>query len=104
MKPVWTREQIVGQLTNWEARWNTQAPIAYTFLTQPYSYLGSSPNFSVFSPEQRAALTRHMQLISDVANLSFAEVGDNGQAGGPANKRIGFYNVNHSTVPYWGAA
>jgi serralysin len=104
MKPVWTREQIVGQLTNWEARWDNHAAISYTFLTQPYSYLGSTPNFSIFSTAQRTALARHLQLISDVANLSFAEVADNGQAGGPANKRIGFYNVNHSTVPFWGVA
>ena len=104
MKPVWTSEQIIAQLTNWEARWNNQAPIAYTFLTQSYSYLGSSPNFSMFSFAQRAALTRHMELIADVANLSFVEVPDNGQAGGPGNKRIGFYNVNHMNVPYWGVA
>ncbi|HYD13849.1 MAG TPA: M10 family metallopeptidase [Allosphingosinicella sp.] len=104
MKPVWTSEQIVAQLTNWEARWDNQGPIAYTFLTQPYAYLGSSPNFSQFSILQRAALARHMQLISDVANLSFVEVPDNGLAGGPGNKRIGFYNVNGSNVPYWGVA
>lgn len=104
MKPVWTTEQIVAQLTNWGALWDTQTPIAFTFLTQPYGYLGSSPNFSVFSPAQRAALTRHMELIADVANLSFVEVPDNGQPGGPANRRIGFYNVNHVNVPYWGVA
>ncbi len=90
MKPVWTSEQIVAQLTNWEGRWNNAAPVAYTFLTAPYAYLGSSPNFSQFSALQRDALTRHMQLISDVANLSFAEVPDNGEAGGPGNRRIGF--------------
>ena len=104
MKPVWTREQIVGQLTNWEARWDNQAPVAYTFLTQPYAWLGSTPNFSPFSTLQRAALARHMQLIADVANLSFAEVADNGLAGGPTNQRIGFHNVNLNTVPYWGIA
>ena len=104
MKPVWTTEQIVDQLTNWGAQWNNQAAIPYTFLTQPYSYLGSSPNFSPFSAAQRAALARNMELVADVANLSFVEVPDNGQAGGPANRRIGFYNVNHSSVPFWGAA
>ena len=104
MKPVWTSAQIVAQLTNWEARWDNQGPVAYTFLTQPYSWLGSTPNFSVFSAEQRTALARHMQLISDVANLSFVEVPDNGQPGGPLNPRIGFHNVNLSTVPYWGVA
>ena len=104
MKPVWTSEQIVAQLTNWEARWNNQAPIAYTFLTSPYAYLGSTPNFSQFSLAQRAALTRHMQLIADVANLSFVQVADNGQAGGPSNRRIGFHNVNGSNEAYWGIA
>ena len=86
MKPVWTSEQIVAQLTNWEARWNNQAPIPYTFLTSPYAYLGSTPSFSPFSLAQRAALTRDMQLIADVANLSFVQVADNGEAGGPTNR------------------
>ena len=104
MKPVWTSEQIVAQLTNWEARWDNQAPIAYTFLTSPYAYLGATPSFSPFSLAQRAALTRDMQLIADVANLSFVQVADNGQPGGPANRRIGFHNVNGSNVPYWGIA
>ena len=104
MKPVWTSEQIVAQLTNWQARWNTQAPIPYTFLTSSYAYLGSSPNFGPFSAAQRAAEVRNMQLIADVANLTFVEVADNGQPGSQANRRIGFYNVNHSTVPYWGVA
>jgi serralysin len=58
----------------------------------------------MFSFAQRTALTRHMELISDVANLSFTLVPDNGQAGGPLNRRIGFYNVNHPDVPYWGVA
>lgn len=104
MKPVWTPEQIVAQLTNWQARWNTQTPIAYTYLTTSYAYLGSSPNFSQFSALQRIAETRNMQLIADVAKLSFVEVADNGQAGSATNQRIGFYNVNQSSVPYWGAA
>ncbi len=104
MKPVWTSEQIIAQLTNWEARWDNQGPVPYTYLTQPYVWLGATPNFSMFTFAQRTALTRHMELIADVANLSFMEVPDNGQPGGPANQRIGFYNVNHSNVPYWGVA
>ena len=104
MKPVWTSEQIVAQLTNWEARWSTQAPIAYTFLTAPYAWLGSTPNFSAFSALQRAAEVRHMQLIADVANLTFVEVPDNGQPGSQTNRRIGFHNVNQASVPYWGVA
>jgi len=104
MKPVWTSEQIVAQLTNWGTRWNNQAPVPYTFLTHTYAWLGSTPNFSVFSAQQRVALARDMQLVSDVANLSFVEVPDTGAAPSTANQRVGFYNVNHSTVPFWGAA
>ena len=104
MKPVWTLEQVVDQLTNWGTRWNTQTPIPYSFLTQPYGWLSPTTNFSAFSAQQRAALARDMQLVSDVANLSFVQVSDNGAAGGQGNQRIGFYNVNHSSVPFWGAA
>lgn len=104
MKPVWTTDQIVAQLTNWGKSWNTLVPIPYTFLTQPYGYLSPTTNFSVFSAAQRTALARNMQLVSDVANLSFVEVPDNGAAGGANNQRVGFYNVNSSSVPFWGAA
>jgi len=104
MKPVWTSDQIVAQLTNWEMRWNTATPIAYAFLTQAYGFLGPSPNFSAFSAAQRTALTRHMELVADVANLTFVQVADNGQPGSQLNRRIGFYNVNHADVPYWGVA
>jgi serralysin len=104
MKPVWTPGQIVAQLTNWEMRWDSQAPIAYAFYTQGHSFLGATPNFSIFSPAQRQALARHMELVSDVANVAFANVPDNGVAPGILNRRIGFYNVNHSDVPYWGVA
>ena len=31
MKPVWTTDQIVSQLTHWELRWNVEVPIAYFF-------------------------------------------------------------------------
>lgn len=104
MKPVWTTDQIVAQLTNWGKVWNTQVPIPYTFLTQAYSWLSPTTNFSVFSAAQRTALARNMQLVSDVANLSFVEVADSGAAGGAANQRVGFYNVNSFNVPFWGAA
>lgn len=103
-KPVWTLSQIVAQLTNWEARWDTQTPIAYAFYTQPHSFLTINVNFSPFSLQQRQALARHMELVSDVCNLTFVNVADNGQPPSEANRRIGFYNVNHQNVPFWGVA
>lgn len=104
MKPVWTSEQIVAQLTNWGTRWNNQVAVPYTFLTHTYSWLGSTPNFSAFSSQQRVALARDLQLVSDVANLSFVEVPDAGAAASAGNRRVSFYNVNSSAVPFWGAA
>jgi serralysin len=102
MKPVWTTDQIVGQLANWELRWNVEAPIAYFFYVRPIGYLGSAPNFSAFSLAQRASLMRTMELVSDITPLTFQSVPDNSQLFGPTNKRLGFYNVNASTEPYWG--
>lgn len=104
MKPVWSVTQIVSQLTNWEMRWNTQNPVAYSFYAAPYAFLGNPPNFSPFSVEQRAALARHVELIADVANIRFIEVADNGQAPGVGNSRISFFNINHQNAPFWGVA
>ena len=104
MKPVWTLQQIVSRLTNWEARWSQAAPIPYAFYTQNWAHLGGMPNFSAFSPGQRAAVTRISELVSDICNITFVNVPDNGLPPGPGNERIAFHNVNSSTVPYWGAA
>lgn len=103
-KPVWTSQQIVAQLTNWEARWNTESAIAYTFYTQAHAFLGATFGFSAFSAAQRAAVMRNMELVSDVADIQFVNVPDNGTAPGVTNQRIGFYNNNSSNVPYWGVA
>ena len=43
-----------------------------------------------------------MELVSDITPLTFQSVPDNSQIFGPSNKRLGFYNVNASTEPYWG--
>lgn len=104
MKPVWTLGQVVSQLANWEARWATQGPIAYSYYTQPTQQIGTWPTFSAFSPAQRAALERGMQLVSDICNLGFVQVPATSQAPGPTNPRIGFFNTNSAQVPFWGAA
>ena len=104
MKPVWSVTQIVSQLTNWEMRWNTQNPVAYSFYNVAYAFLGNPPNFSPFSAEQRAAMARHVELIADVANIRFNEVADNGQEPSVGNPRIAFFNINHQNAPFWGVA
>ena len=104
MKPVWSLEQVVAQLTNWQARWDLSAPVAYSFYEKPAAHLGQPPGFSSFSFAQREALARAAQLISDVCGLSFVNLPDNGQEPSAANSRIGFFNINSSNAPFWGAA
>ena len=104
MKPVWSLEQVVAQLTNWQARWDVNAPVPYSFYEKPAAHLGQPPGFSSFSFAQREALARAAQLISDVCGLSFANVPDNGLEPGAGNPRISFFNINYSNAPFWGAA
>ena len=103
-KPVWSVEQIAAHLTRDKIVWGAGATIPYAFYAAPAPHLGSTPNFSTFSGDQRQALAKVFELIADVAQVTFAEVPDNAQKPGPDNSRIGFYNVNASTVPFWGAA
>ncbi len=103
-KPVWTLDQIAAQLTRGQAAWDASEPIAYTFYTQSWEHLGNVPIFSAFSPVQRQALADIFEMVADVVPLAFLEVPDNGQKPAQGNERIGFYNLNSSTEPYWGQA
>ena len=103
-KPVWSVEQIAAYLVRNRIAWPVGETVAYSFYTIPAAHLGSVPNFSTFSPAQRQALAGIFDLIADIVPLNFHEVPDNGQDPGWANKRIGFYNLNSQTVPFWGAA
>jgi hypothetical protein len=97
-KPVFTLDQIVTQLTGIDAVWNAGGPIGYRFYTQPYPYMGETQNFSPFTAVQRQAAAQIFALVADIVPLSFVEV--SGETAGS----IGFFNVNGSSVPYWGAA
>jgi hypothetical protein len=103
-KPLWSVDQIVSQLTNWGAAWDNDSPIAYTFYEALAAHLGNPPNFSPFSIAQREAVARLLELISDVADLDFIQVADNGQAPSATNQRFGMFNLNGANVPFWGAA
>ena len=104
MKPVWTLDQVVAQLTNWQARWNNNIPIAYSLYAQSLPHHNYKIGFSPFSQAEAQSLQHAMQLISDVANVSFINIGSSGQAPTVSNQFIGFYTVNTSTAPFWGAA
>ena len=103
-KPVWTVDQIAEHLIRDRTAWSGDEPVAYSFYVSPAAHLGQVPNFSTFSPDQRQALHAIFDLIADLVPLTFMEVPDNGAEPGPGNERIGFFNLNASTVPFWGSA
>jgi serralysin len=103
-KPVWSLEQVVGSLTRWDARWASQ-PIPYTFYNATPAHLAGNPDwkgFVSFTPEQRLAAKFAMDLIADVANLSFVERPDNGTVPSGANPRLTF-STSTSTAQYFTA-
>lgn len=104
MKPVWTREQVVAQLTNWQARWNNNIPIPYVLYAQSLPHHDFKIGFSPFSQAEIQSLQHSMQLISDVANVSFVNIANSVQPPSFSNQFIGFYTVNTSTAAFWGAA
>jgi Ca2+-binding RTX toxin-like protein len=103
-KPVWTLQQITANLTRERIAWNGSLPIAYSFYEFAPAHLGKPPGFSAFSPAQREALREIYDLVSDIVPLTFYQVADNGQKPGASNQRMTYYNVDSSTVPFWGAA
>lgn len=102
MKPVWTTDEIIGQLANWEGRWSQDEPVAYSFYEAPAPHLGRPPGYSSFSAVQREATARAFDLIADVANISFVEVPDNGTLPGADNQRISFFNIDYANAAFWG--
>jgi Ca2+-binding RTX toxin-like protein len=102
-KPEWTPEQIVAQLTNKGGAWDNQQPIAYAFYETPADFMPSLPSFSAFSAEQRQSTAYVLDMLAEVANLSFTEVPDNGEIPSESNQRIGLFNIDSANSAYWGA-
>ncbi|HZF96319.1 MAG TPA: M10 family metallopeptidase C-terminal domain-containing protein, partial [Allosphingosinicella sp.] len=103
-KPVWTLEQITSNLIRERIAWSAGATIAYSFYETPAAHLGKPPGFSAFSFAQREALRGIYDLVSDIVPLNFFQVADNGQKPSATNQRMTYYNVDSSTIPFWGAA
>ncbi|HEX8214536.1 MAG TPA: hypothetical protein VF582_03585, partial [Allosphingosinicella sp.] len=74
MKPVWTFDQIVAQLTNWGGRWNNSAPVPFLFYAQSLAHHEFKIGFAPFNEAERQSLLATMQLVSDVANISFVNI------------------------------
>ena len=80
-KPVWTLEQIISQLDRWGAVWTPGSTVGYSFyLTLPTSDAGNSnyAGFNAFTATEQSAVALGFQTYSDIINLSFAEVPDDG--------------------------
>lgn len=104
MKPVWTLDQVVAQLTNWQARWNNAIPIPYVFYAQSLPHHDFTAGFSPFNQDEIQSLQHAMLLVSDVANVTFANIGNSVQPPGFSNQFIGFYTINTPAAAFWGAA
>jgi hypothetical protein len=104
MKPIWTSEQIIGQLTNWDGKWDNSVPIPFMFYGQPLPHHEFSIGFKPFNAAEQQSLLRTMQLVSDVANIGFFNLATSVQVPGFNNPFIGFYTINTATAAFWGAA
>ena len=104
MKPVWTLEQVVGQLTNWDGRWDNTSPVPFMFYAQSLPHHNFKGEFATFSEAERQSLLRTMQLVSDVANVTFVNIPASAQQPSTSNPFMGFYTINQATAPFWGAA
>lgn len=104
MKPVWTFDQVVAQLTNWGGRWNDAVPVPFMFYTQSLAHHEFKIGFAPFSETERQSLLQTMQLLSDVANISFLNIPSTAQAPSTSNPFMGFYTINQGSAPFWGAA
>jgi serralysin len=97
-KPVLALDQVLAKLMRWGAEWSPQ-PIDFSFYeARPSFRSGAEYNgYFAFSAEQRQAVRHAFELISDVANVSFAEKPDNQVEPGASNQRLSF--GNSSTMP-----
>jgi serralysin len=104
MKPVWTDDQVVAQLTHWGGRWNNSVPVPFMFYTQWLPHHQYKTGFAAFTEAERQSLLLTMQLVSDVANISFVNIASTAQWPSASNPFMGFYTINQASAAFWGAA
>ena len=104
MKPVWTFDQIVAQLTHWGGKWNNAVPVPFMFYSQSLPHHLHKTGFAAFSEAERQSLLRSMQLISDVANISFVNIPSTLQAPSKTNNFMGFYTIDDPSKIWGGYA
>ena len=104
MKPVWTFDQIVAQLTHWGGRWNNAVPVPFMFYSQSMAHHQHKTGFAVFSETERQSLLRSMQLVSDVANIGFVNIPSALMAPSKTNNFLGFYTIDDPSKIWGGYA
>jgi serralysin len=100
-KPVWSLDQILANLMRWDARWEAPLSIPFSFYEVRPAHLANSPSyqgFVAFDAAQRLATRTALDVISDVANVKFVEVPDDGVDPGPTTARLTYARAN------WGHA
>jgi serralysin len=100
-KPVWSLDQILANLMRWDGRWEAPLSIPFSFYDVRPAHLTNAPlyqGFVAFDEAQRQATRTALEVISDVANLKFVEVPDDGLDPGPAVARLTYARGN------WGHA
>lgn len=93
-KPVISDEGYVEYLTRFGVWATPLDPIAFTFLEQKPGYFSPSAPFIPFSQFQRAGAIRAFNLVSEVTNLDFVQVANNGQEPAPDNRVMTFHAVS----------
>ena len=98
--PSWSLDQIVANLTRYDAKW-IDGTINYAFYQQLPSYDTSTPEyagFAAFTAAQQSAARTIFQAYAEIANVTFTEIADAQQYA----DRINF--AQSSTMPdsSWG--
>ena len=104
MKPVWTDEQIVAQLIHWGGKWNNAVPVPFMFYDQSLPHHQHKTAFAPFSQAERQSLLQAMQLVSDVANISFVNIPAAMLAPSKIDNFLGFYTILDASKPWGGYA
>jgi serralysin len=104
MKPVWADEDVVAQLIHWGGQWNNAVPVPFMFYSQSMAHHQHKTGFAAFSQAERQSLLQSMQLVSDVANISFVNIPSALQAPSHTNSFLGFYTIHDASKPWGGYA
>lgn len=90
--PVFMLDQVIGQLTRWDARW-ASPNIEYSFYSsRPAHTVGDSwwNGFTAFTAAQQNAVALAFSLIADIVPLNFTRIADDGSAPRGDDARITF--------------